>query len=70
MANSEDFPPIFCLTADFLPEGGGGAINIGFSCRGKDTFYLLVSMIYVKDFLGPPIPVPYLFDICVQFCNM
>ena len=22
MANIEDFPPIFCLTADFLPEGG------------------------------------------------
>ena len=23
MANFEDFPPIFCLTADFLPQGGG-----------------------------------------------
>ena len=22
MANLEDFPPIFCLTADFLPQGG------------------------------------------------
>ena len=23
MANFEDFPPIFCPTADFLPQGGG-----------------------------------------------
>ena len=23
MANFEDFPPIFCITADFLPRGGG-----------------------------------------------
>ena len=23
MANFEDFPPFFCLTADILPEGGG-----------------------------------------------
>ena len=22
MANFEDFPPIFCPTADFLPQGG------------------------------------------------
>ena len=23
MDNFEDFPPIFCPTADFLPQGGG-----------------------------------------------
>ena len=26
MANFEDFPPIFCPTADFLPQGGGALL--------------------------------------------
>ena len=27
MASFEDFPSIFCLTADFLPRGGGKIIT-------------------------------------------
>ena len=55
MANFEDFPPIFCLTADFLPKGGPSNpckifISGTFPAAYCQTFKLFYSLIYISSF--------------------
>ena len=61
MANFEDFSLIFCLTAEFLPEGGAhccriftGASNISFQSKAS------VRLAYKFDILLLPSVIAYL----------
>ena len=49
MANFEDFPTIFCLTADLLPEGGGGANPFKiFTSAPIPNYTNQISSLYLK----------------------
>ena len=49
MANLEDFLPIFCLTADFLPWGGANLRKIFTSAREVNPIPHSVSIINVRE---------------------